>query len=435
MAINDSTLVTVKDKLELFSQNTEVIRLLYAHHKDGGLANPIDRLPEKKRAQGSPQRLAELKRAGFIDYDEGKWCLELVVIDFVERIVGTGGEVNVQTIVGNKENLFQNIRYLKDTSSDDDKVRFANTIRLELRRMLKNIRVTLENLDFEIRDTYMTISDLEIKVQKLKDHLSYLERLDDEVNGNTKNGNIVGILPYLRDQLSQLGSESTQDAMLLRPAIMGFERNLASFFHTKRSIVLRHLRDYLGRVEKIDKPARKIEQICNLYLNGQLFSFSNAKTVLKRSPVPVAKIRDLKLSLVTDFPAEPIKDSYARALAGINPETGQPIQTAVPVSRKELHHSPPVSALNYFLQDVRTMFEAYRESGGEMPLSDFALAYTGYRKELTMPEKMISFLEALNQYRRRLNVSKDEFLTYEDTDGVYNVRKVYLKKNDANGRK
>ena len=426
MSVFNPELIAIGEKLSHFSNSIDLIRLLYAHVDEGGVVNPVDRLGERQRSQGSPERLSDLKRDGFIDFDDGKWTLEQPVIDFLDSMTGLGGEVNVQTVVGNRENLQNEIKYLLMTEDEDDKSRRLTTIRRLLKKILKNVRETLERLDFEIRDTYMTTSDLNVKVQRLNDHLDYLERLDTEVFGNRKTGEYAGLVPYLSLVVSDSADE-TSVAAQLRPLVFSFVSSLNLFYIPKKSAVLRRLRDYLTRIEKIDRPARKIRQICKLYYNGQLFNFSNAETVLKHSPFPVQKIRALKLSLDIDLQTDDENRMIAAAVSGYDLSSGERVKPAPVVQKRDLHRKAPSRAVNHFIRDVALMFEAYVKSGATVPLSDFATTYEGYSRKLSFPEKMASFTEAVNQFNGSLIQSPTEFITYTDDTHTYKARKVTLK--------
>ena len=424
----DPVLIAIGEKLNHFSASTELIRLLYAYVEDGGVVNPIDKLGERQRSQGSPDRLFDLKRDGFIDFDDGKWTLEQPVIDFLDSMTGFGGEVNVQTIVGNRENLQNEIKYLLAAETADEKTRCLTKIRGLLKKILKNTRETLERLDFEIRDTYMTSSDLNVKVQRLNDHLDYLERLDTELFGNRATGEYAGLIPYLNLIIGEGPDSPDSTAALLRPMVLSFISSLNTFYIPKKSAVLRRLRDFLTRIEKIDRPARKVRQICKLYFSGQLFNFSNADSVLKHSPLPVQKIRALKLSLDEDLNTNDENKLIAAAVEGYNLTTGERSRPAPAIPRNRLHRTPPDNVVNHFFRDVALMFQAYEQSGGKVPLSDFAVNYDGYSKPLSLSERMVSFTEAVNQFNSRL-IQEDTFITYGDDTIKYQARKVTLKQS------
>lgn len=420
-------LIAIGEKLSHFSNSIDLIRLLYAHADEGGVVNPVDRLSEKLRYQGSPERLSDLKRDGFIDFDDGKWALEQPVIDFLDSMTGMGGEVNVQTIVGNRENLQNEIKYLLSSNDENDTAVCLVRIRRLLKKISKNIRETLERLDFEIRDAYMTVSDISVKVQRLNDHLNYLERLDTEVYGNRKTGEYAGLVPYLQLIVSD-GANNAVVTTHLRPMVNSFISSLNVFYIPKKSAVLRRLRDYLTRIEKVDRPARKIREICKLYFNGQLFNFSNADTVLKNSPYPVQKIRALKLSLDVDLGTDDENRLIAAAVEGFDLSTGERVRPAPSMRRKDVHRKAPKEILNHFLRDVALMYEAYVKSDASVPLSDFAVSYDGYSRPLSLPEKLASFTEAVNEFNKSLVQDKSVFITYADETHIYKARKVTLKR-------
>ena len=123
-----------------------------------------------------------------------------------------------------------------------------------------------------------------------------------------------GILPLIDSAFGE-GDEQ------LHAMKVWFQNELARFYTSKRSKIIHQLRAYLDRIEKIDKPARKISQIFRLWSNNQLIAFSDVLDVQNSLREPFQKTRELNLSLDKDLEGDDNKILNA-VVKGLDIESG-----------------------------------------------------------------------------------------------------------------
>lgn len=410
----------VKAKWKMLTSSTDLVFVLYNGMPRGGVENPISQLGEKSRGQASPDSLDRLRRAGLIEVEGGRWELSQTVFDFLESLSGTSGEANVKTIIGNLEILSKNVFYYKAAKIEDsDSGRYLAIIRKNLRTILKNIRQTLTAIDFSVRDAYMSEPSITLKIQILTENLDKLDELEAAVRGEPNKDINSGIIPFINENF-----DSSDDA--LHALSVCFQTELGHFYSRTKSRIARQLRDYLDRIEKIDKPARKIEQIFRLWGNAQLETFSNVDDYLRSQREPIQKTRDLHLSLDNDLYFDDNKNIEV-VISDLNLEDGGSARVAEGVRRSEIDtHKPPVEMPYNLLAEVRTLFRKYEKAEGQPLLADFVMSYSGFSREHSFREKVGIFLETANQFRSRL-VTNDEYTTFSAEGSTYKCKNLKLR--------
>lgn len=411
---------TVQAKWKMLTSSTELVFALYNGMQKGGVENPMSVLGEKARGQASPQSLENLSRAGLIEVDNGRWELSQTVFDFLESLGGTSGEANVKTIIGNRETLERNVSYYQSSKTEDsDPVRYLAAIRKSLRTILNNIRRTLSAIEFSVRDSYMGERSLTLKMQILKENLEKLEELETAVRGEPNKGIYDGLLPYIETSFSE-GDER------LHSLGVWFKTELSRFYFRRKSKITRQLRDYLDRIENIDKPARKIDQIFRLWSANQLETFSNVNDYLGAMRGRIQNTRGLHLSLDKDILIDDNKN-VELVVREFNLENGGSMNVAQGIKRSEIGRKPPVTATYSLLSEVRKLFRDYSRTEGTQLLADYVIDYEGYLIEHTFREKIGIFLETVNQYRPRF-VTDDGYTAYRSGEEAYKCKNLKLKK-------
>ena len=410
---------TVKAKWNLLTNSTELVFVLYNGMSRGGVENPRAELGERHRNQASPDTLDKLQRAGLIEVDNARWDLSDTVSDFLDALSGTSGEANVKTIIGNREALERNVRYYLNAKEEKtDTSRYLNAIKRNLRKILSNIRKTLSAIDFSIRDTYVGESNLNIKTAILKENLLNLEELEAAVRGEPNKGIYDGIIPYIESNFGE-GDEQ------LHALSVRFRTEFGRFYASKKSRITLQLREYLDRIEQIDRPARKIEQIFRLWSNDKLALYSNVIDLLSDDKVRMDKIRGLQLSLDSDLAGDDNKCLEA-IVRELHIDGGQPHQPRPGARRSELKRSAPATAAYSLMSEVRKVFREYENTAARPLLADFILSYTGFIKDLSFRERIGIFVETVNQFRPRL-MTDDGFSIYHSENMAYKCKNIKLR--------
>ena len=419
MKRNEAERITVRTKWQMLVNATDLVFALYNGMQGGGVENPMALLGSN-RGQAAPDKLGALTRVGLIENDEGKWELSQNVFEFLESLAGTSEEANVKTILGNRDTLERNVTYYFTAKKEDsDPTRYLALIRRNLKTILGNIKKTLTAIDYNIRDSYVGESSITLKTQILKENLDKLEELEKAVRGEPSIGVYDGILPLID---SAFGETDEQ----LHALKVWFQNELSRFYTSKRSKIIHQLRAYLDRIEKIDKPARKIAQIFRLWSNNQLIAFSDILEVQNSLHEPFQKTRELNLSLDKDLDGDDNR-ILAAVVRGLNLESGE-AKLAKGVQRSELDRKAPLSATYNLLTDVRKVFRDYSTSGGEQLLAEYVISYAGYIREHTFREKIGIFLEVVNQFRTKL-VTDNEFTVFSEGNIAYKCKNIKLRTN------
>lgn len=419
MKKNETQKITVRTKWQLLTGNTELVFALYNGMESGGVENPMALLGGN-RSQAAPDKLRAMTRAGLIENDEGKWELSQNVYEFLESLSGTSGEANVMTILGNRATLERNVNYYFTAKKEDSNpARYLSLIRKNLKSILGNIKKTLVAIDYTIKDSYVGESSITLKTQILKENLENLEKLEKAIHGEPNKGVYDGILPLIENAFI----ESDEQLHALR---VWFQNELARFYTSQRARIIQQLRAYLDRIEKIDKPARKIAQIFRLWSNNQLIAFSNVLDVQNSMMEPLSKTWGLKLSLDKDLDGEDNKN-LAAVVRGLNLESGE-ATLEKGVRRSEISKQAPPEATYNLMQEVRRVFRDYCSSGDEKLLADYIISYTGFVKEHPFRERIGIFLEVVNQYRSRL-LTDNQFSIFQDGDISYRCKNIKLRTN------
>ncbi|MBR3388421.1 MAG: hypothetical protein IKG84_09395 [Bacteroidales bacterium] len=325
----------------------------------------------------------------------------------------------MKTIIGNREALERNvIHYLRAKEEGSDTVRYLNIIRRNLRKILSNIRKTLSAIEFSIRDTYVGEPNINIKTAILKENLEKLEELEAAVRGEPNKGWYDGIIPYIE---SAFGEGDDQ----LHALSVRFRTEFGRIYAAKKSRISLQLREYLDRIEQIDRPARKIEQIFRLWSNNQLEIFSNVTEVLSNDREKVGRIRDLELSMDQDLAGDDNKNIEA-IVRELGIEGGEVRQPKPGVSRSEIHRRAPATAAYSLMNDVKRVFQAYEKAPGSPLLAQFVLTYPDFIKEHSFREKIGIFLETVNQFRPRLETD-GQFSVYRTDDAAYKCKNIKLR--------
>ena len=183
---------------------------------------------------------------------------------------------------------------------------------------------------------------------------------------------------------------------------------------------------YLDRIEKIDKPARKIAQIFRLWSNNQLIAFSDVLDVQNSLREPFQKTRELNLSLDKDLEGDNNKILNA-IVKGLDIESGD-AKLAKGVHRSEIRRKAPAGAVYHLLADVRKVYKDYSESGGDRLLAEYVLSYSGYIREHAFREKIGIFLEVVNQFRPHL-VTDNRYTLFENGGVAYKCKNIKLRTN------
>lgn len=410
---------TVKAKWHMLKTSTELVFVLYNGMSKGGVENPRSELGEKYRGQASPESLNTLLRAGLIEVDNGRWDLSDTVADFLEALSGTSGDANVKTIIGNRESLERNVSYyFRAKEEGSDTSRHLNAIRRNLRTILSNIRKTLSAIDFSIRDTYVAEPNISIKTAILKENLDKLQELEAAIRGEPTKDQYDGLLPYIQTAFGE-GDEQL-NALSVR-----FRTDLGRFYASKKGKISIQLREYLDRIEQIDRPARKIEQIFRLWSNNQLELYSNIEELLNNDHARIIKPRDLELSLDIDLDGDDNKNLEVIAQT-INVDNGAPAHFREGVKRSELVRKAPPTAAYCLISEVRRVFEDYKKSPEDTLLASFVLSYSGYIKEHSFREKIGIFMETVNLFRPHL-VSDNSYSVFEAGDIAYKCKNIKLR--------
>lgn len=411
---------TVQAKWKMLTSSTELVFALYNGMQKGGVENPMSVLGEKVRGQASPQSLEKLSRAGLIEVDNGRWELSQTVFDFLESLGGTSGEANVKTIIGNRETLMRNVSYYQSSKTEDsDPARYLTAIRKSLRTILNNLRRTLSAIEFSVRDSYMGERSLTLKMQILKENLEKLEELEAAVRGEPNKGIYDGLLPYIETFFSE-GDER------LHSLGVWFKTELSRFYFRRKSKITRQLRDFLDRIENIDKPARKIDQIFRLWSANQLETFSNVNEYLGAMRGRIQNTRGLHLSLDKDILIDDNK-SIELVVREFNLENAGSMNVAQGIKRSEIGRKPPVTATYSLLSEVRKLFRDYSRTDGIQHLADYVLDYEEFLVEHTFREKIGIFLETVNQYRPKL-VTDDNYTVYRSGEEAYKCKNMKLRR-------
>ena len=419
MKKNETQKITVRTKWQMLTNATDLVFALYNGMQGGGVENPMAVLGSN-RSQAAPDKLGALSRAGLIEVDERKWELSQNVYDFLESLSGTGGEVNVKTILGNRETLERNVNYyLTAKKEDSDPSRYLLLIRKNLKTVLSNIRKTLTAIDYSIRDSYVGETSIVLKTQILKENLDKLDELERAVRGEPSKGIYDGLLPFIDSAFNE--SDET-----LHSLKVWFQNELARFYTAKKSKIALQLREYLDRIEKIDKPARKIAQIFRLWSNNQLIAFSNVLDVQASLREPYQKTRELNLSLDGDLDGDDNKNIIA-VVRSLDIKSGE-AKLADGVPRSQIARKAPVEATYNLMADVRKVFKDYSASGSQSLLAEFVVSYTGYLKDHSFRERIGIFLEVVNQFRPQL-LTDNEYTVFADGDSAYKCKNIKLRNN------
>ena len=419
MKKNETQKITVKAKWQMLTSATDLVFALYNGMQGGGVENPMAILGNN-RGQAAPDKLGALTRAGLIENDEGRWELSQNVFEFLESLAGTSDEANVKTILGNRDTLERNVSYYFTAKKEEsDPSRYLALVRRNLKTILSNIKKTLTAIDYNIRDSYVGESSITLKTQILKENLDKLEELEKAVRGEPSVGVYDGILPLID---SAFGETDEQ----LHALKVWFQNELARFYTSKRSKIILQLRAYLDRIEKIDKPARKIAQIFRLWSNNQLIAFSDVLEVQNSLREPFQKTRELNLSLDKDLEGDDNKILNA-AVRGLDIESGE-ARLAKGVRRSDINRKAPADAVYHLLADVRKVYKDYTESGGDRLLAEYVLSYSGYIREHAFRERIGIFLEVVNQFRPHL-VTDNEYTLFEDDGVAYKCKNIKLRTN------
>ena len=410
---------TVQAKWKMLTSSTELVFALYNGMQKGGVENPMSVLGEKARGQASPQSLEKLSRAGLIEVDKGRWELSQTVFDFLESLGGTSGEANVKTIIGNRETLERNVIYYQSSKSEDsDPDRYLSSIRKSLRTILNNIKRTLNAIEFSVRDSYMGERSISLKMQILKENLEKLEELETAVRGEPNKGIYDALLPYIESTFSE-GDDR------LHALGVWFKTELSRFYFRRKSKITRQLRDYLDRIENIDKPARKIDQIFRLWSSNQLEAFSNVSEYLRAQRGRIQNTRGLHLSLDNDILVDDNKN-IELVVKEFNLDDAGSMNVATGIKRSDIGRKPPVAAIYSLLAEVRKLFKDYAKSAGSENLADFVLGYDGYTVEHSFRERIGIFLEVVNQYRPKF-VTDNNYTIYRNGDEAYKCKNIKLR--------
>lgn len=410
---------TVQAKWKLLTSSTDLVFALYNGMQKGGVENPMSVLGEKSRGQASPQSLEKLSRAGIIEVNNGNWELSQTVFDFLEALAGTSGEANVKTIIGNRETLEHNVNhYLNSKMEDSEPARYLAAIRKSLRTILNNIRRTMTAIEFSVRDSYMGERSISLKMQILKEDLEKLEELEAAVRGEPNKGIYDGLLPYIENAFGE-GDER------LHTLAVWFKTELTRFYFSRKSRITRQLRDYLDRIENIDKPARKIDQIFRLWSNNQLEAFSNVTDYYNTLHARIQKARDLHLSLDNDILPDDNKN-IEQVIRDFDLDEGGSLKVAKGIKRSEIGRKPPVAATYNLLSEVRRLFRDYVRAEGSPLLADYILSYGGYIVDHSFREKIGIFLETINLFRPRFETD-DQYTVYREGSEAYKCKNIKLR--------
>ena len=410
---------TVKAKWTMLKNSTELVFVLYNGMSKGGVENPRSELAEKFRGQASPESLDKLSRAGLIEVDNGRWDLSDTVADFLEALSGTSGEANVKTIIGNRESLERNVsHYFLAKEEGSDVSRHLNAIRRNLRTILSNIRKTLSAIDFSIRDTYVGEPNIFIKTTILKENLDKLQELESAIRGDPTKEEYDGLLPYIQTAFGE--TDEQLNALSVR-----FRTELGRFYASKKAKISIQLREYLDRIENIDRPARMIEQVFRLWSNNQLELYSNINKLLDEDRAQVIKPRDLELSLLQDLDGDDNKnlEIIARSL---NLDNGAPAHYREGVRRSETIRKAPPTAAYSLIGEVKKVFEDYKSCPDDMLLASYILSYDGFIKEHSFRERIGIFMETVNLFRIQL-ATDNSYSVFEAGDIAYKCKNVKLR--------
>ncbi len=400
---------SLSNKWRLLTRSTDLVFLLYNNRDKGGLENPAKELGHRKSEQASPQSLASLKKEGLIVDMEGRWELDQMIVDFIDALAGIGGEANVQTIQGNRINLSTHIQHYLDAKQDGtDTERYFKLIRNDLQKILRNIRGCLEGVDFTIKDTYTSETNLNLKSQILKENREILDTLEKETRDPS-----CGIYAFI-EQHPAFNDENDERMRTLKTAFLW---SFSRFYGSRKSAIVRRIGEYLDRIEKVDKPARKIQIIYELYSKNQLRSLSNLVKHDAYYLPQIQKPRSLSLSLERDLypddnPVIPV------AVRDLNLETGEVVIEAPVVSRDVMLKQPPKSVAYNFLAEVRRVFASFeKDASPDTLLAEFIIGYEGFERELNFRERVMFFLEVVNQFRTRVTImdTSTEYISGEDS--------------------
>ena len=384
---------------------SDLVFLLYAHKDSGGLEDPARKLRHNEQNQASPQRLQSLKRDGLIDIYSNKWELDQTVIDFIDSLSGVSGEANVLTILGNKNNLVHSIQHYLDEKEDGtDSTNWFNVIHRDIKKILKNVHSCLEDISYNIRDTYVSETNLRIKVDVLNENLEKLDELEKALRGDPVNGDYEGIKDFIANHAAF--NDENDERML---ALKTFFLSVFPQIYDKRKISVElKIRDYLDRIERIDKPARKIQVISQLYFAGTLHSFSNIEKHEQNRRQRIVSPRRLKLSLENDIQPDEHRKMLEAVARSINLETGEGMKPAPEFSRETIHRQAPSSVAYNYLGEIRRVFKVYCDTASpDTLLAKFIIEdYDGYEKDMSFREKVMFFLETVNQFRTKLEIMK-----------------------------
>lgn len=251
-------------------------------------------------------------------------------------------------------------------------------------------------------------------MQILTENLDKLDELEAAVRGELNDG----ILPYLESTFSE-GDEK------LHALSVWFKTELARFYSSRKSRINRQLRDYLDRIERIDKPSRKVEQIFRLWSNNQLENFSNVIDCLNSDRARIQKPRDLKLSIDLDLQTDDNKN-IELVVREFNLEDGATLRVANGIKRSDIGKRVPPAPPYNLLNEVRKLFSDYCKSGGSQLLVDYVFSYQNYSRNHSFKEKIGLFLEVVNQYRQKL-VSDNQYTVISDGDYAYKCKNIKLK--------
>lgn len=419
MKKSETQKITVRTKWQMLTNATDLVFALYNGMQSGGVDNPMALLGSN-RSQAAPDKLGAMTRAGLIESDEGRWELSQNVYEFLESLSGTNSEANVKTILGNRDTLERNVSYYFTAKKEDsDPGRYLALIRKNLKTILSNIKKTLIAIDYTIRDTYVGESSITLKSKILKENLDKLEELEKAVRGEPSQGIYDGILPFV----DMAFGEADEQLQALK---IWFQNELARFYTSQRSKIIHQLSAYLDRIEKIDKPARKIAQIFRLWSNNQLIAFSNVLEVQNSLREPLQKTWGLKLSLDKDLDGDDNKN-LAAVVRGLNLESGE-ASLEKGLHRSEISKKPPIEATYNLMNEVRHVFKDYCHSGNDQLLAEYILSYKGFMKEHAFRERIGIFLEVVNQFRPRL-MTDNQYTLFQNGSITYKCKNIRLRTN------
>lgn len=389
----------------------------------------------KDKDQASPVRLDELVHLGLIEFEDGKWRLTDMMEQVCDHFNEDYGDVSPEYVMGNRRdlvNLIDQYRSIMENEVDeevcqdrlDDCYRKINKL---LFTSIRNVTKAMDRIFETVDETYSTEANFYTKKQILEQCDEDYYRMEAEVVGNRAEKRFECLHQFLTDVLPVDDRLETLSHL--------FVTRLNSIWNEKSFRIRSKLREYLGKVNRINGSIRKIEKMYGLWKSSQLRAYTDLYSGHDRFFRPdMTCSRNLRLSF--DYDLVPEHSTLVRIASGIaNVEEGR-IGKKSSRTKKQSVSAPRVQEVSTSMRDdlVDPMFEEYRSAAPGTELSSFVMGFDRYPDGMDFITKYSLFLEICVVHGPELEFRRDSdnrpcLEEYSDDECGYKIfcRDVYLR--------